>query len=85
MARRVHLNELDSVVDGLEYPLTPEEAATECEDVTLLLADGEAQFDEVITQSSDDRFVSPDDLTSELMSLLPRHAVGEPYQSDGDA
>jgi hypothetical protein len=37
-----------------------------------------------ISESSADVFESTDDLASEVMSRLPRHAVGEPYQSEGE-
>jgi len=38
---------------------------------------------EVLFGSSEDRFDPEDDLVNGLMSP-PRHAVGEPYQSEGE-
>ncbi len=84
MGRTVKLNDIDSVVSALDYPVSRETAVEEYADVTLSLADGEENMGDIISQSSDDTFDSTDDLENELMNLLPRHAVGEPYQSEGD-
>lgn len=84
MAREVKLNRLEPVLGELDYPIERERAATRYDDVTLQLADGEANLGETISGSSADEFESVDDLKSEIMNLLPRHAVGEPYQSEGE-
>jgi hypothetical protein len=52
--------------------------------VTLLLADGTENLGDLIAGSDGETFESPDDLNNEVMNLLPRHAVGEPYQSEGE-
>jgi len=85
MSREIRLNEMASVLRPLEYPLNPTAAAAACDDVTLVLADGEANMGEVLRQSDRDTFASAEDAEAELMSLLPRNAVGEPFQSEGDA
>jgi len=82
--RHVKLNELDAVLDDLDYPVTNAAAADACSDVTLQLADGEKPLPAVVEASAADAFESPDDLRSEVLSLLPREAVGEPYQSEGE-
>ena len=84
MSRDVKLSELDAVLDELDYPATVDDVRRECGDVTLVLADGTENLGELIAGSSADRFDSPDELGNEVMSLLPRHAVGEPYQSEGE-
>lgn len=84
MPREVKLNQLESVLGDLDYPVDPVTAATRLDDVTLQLADGEANLGETIEQSSQKSFESVDDLSSEVMNLLPRSAVGEPYQSEGE-
>ena len=84
MSRHVKLNELDAMLDSLDYPVTPAAAAAACSDVTLQLADGEEPLADVVASSTEDAFESPDELASEVMSLLPREAVGEPYQSEGE-
>lgn len=83
--REAKLNQLDDILTDLTYPITPAEASEACSDVTLVLAEGDVNLGDVVSRSHSEHFVSDDDLTSELMSLLPRRAVGEPFQSDGDA
>lgn len=85
MTRTIRLNRIDGVLDELEYPVEPSTVATECDDVTVRLADGEVNLGATVSGSTATEFVSAEDLTEELMSLLPRRAVGEPFQSDGDA
>ncbi|WP_435552033.1 DUF5789 family protein [Natrinema sp. CGMCC1.2065] len=80
----VKLSRIDSVLADLEYPITNEQAATELADVTLLLADGQRNLGDLVAKSGSDRFESTEDLQSELNNVLPREAVGEPYQSEGE-
>ena len=84
MSRDVKLSELEEVLSDLDYPVTADEVERECADVTLVLAEGTENFGDLIAESSADRFDSPDELGNEVMNLLPRHAVGEPYQSEGE-
>lgn len=85
MTRTIRLNRIDTVLTTLEYPTDPSTVATECDDVTVRLADGEVNLGETVAGSTAARFASAEELRTELMSLLPRRAVGEPFQSDGDA
>jgi len=80
----VKLSRIESVLEDLEYPVTNDQAAAELEDVTLLLAYGERNLGALIERNDSDRFESMDDLESELNNVLPREAVGEPYQSEGE-
>lgn len=84
MGRDVKLNELDAVLAELDYPVSRESVVDACDDVTLVLADGEENLGTVVAGSGNDAFDSVDDLENEVMNLLPRHAVGEPYQSEGE-
>lgn len=84
MTREVKLNQLDTVLSDLDYPVSRETVVATCEDVTLVLADGTENLGAIVAESSDDAFDSVDELTNEIKSLLPRHAVGEPYQSEGE-
>jgi len=81
---RVKLSALRDHLDELEYPLSREAARERCEDVVLVLADGEEPLAAVIERSGETSFGSAEALTEELFSLLPRRAVGEPYQSEGE-
>ncbi|WP_435183928.1 hypothetical protein [Halobellus sp. EA9] len=85
MTESIRLNRIGTVFSGLSFPLSPSQAARECGDVTVWLADGSVTVDEVLRDSHTDRFASSEDLELEFLSLLPRSAVGEPFQSDGDA
>lgn len=85
MTRLVRLNQVDTVLRLLEYPIDVETAANDCGDVIVELAEGSVNLGETLSQSASREFLSARDLEEELFGLLPRHAVGEPYQSDGDA
>lgn len=85
MGREVEFNRVVGTLQALEYPIRRETAADQLADVTLLLADGEANLGELIAASANDDFGSADDVMAGLHNTLPREAVGEPYQSDGDA
>ncbi|MDS0473724.1 hypothetical protein [Natrinema sp. 1APR25-10V2] len=80
----VKLSRVSAVLEDLDYPIAPDQAATELEDVTLLLADGERNLGDLVERIDSVRFESREDLESELHNVLPREAVGEPYQSEGE-
>ncbi|WP_227355462.1 DUF5789 family protein [Haladaptatus salinisoli] len=84
MAREVKLNHVESVLRELSYPISREDAAERFDDVTLVLAEGEKNLGEHVSQMSDAEFESADDLENEVFNNLPRRAVGEPYQSEGE-
>lgn len=85
MARTIKFNRLGEVLVDLEYPVSREEAADSFDDVTVLLADGEVNLGEVIAGMQTDQFSSAEDLAPDIHNNLPRRAVGEPYQSEGDS
>ncbi|WP_158057734.1 DUF5789 family protein [Halorussus halophilus] len=84
MGREVKLSRVDDVLSELSYPTTRDDAAGEFEDVTLLLADGERNLGEVVSNVPETRFEAMDELADEINNALPREAVGEPYQSEGE-
>ena len=84
MPREVKLSQMESVLADLEYPTSPETVERECGDVTLILAEGTQNLGDLIGDSTATTFESTDELASEVMSLLPQRAVGEPYQSEGE-
>lgn len=81
----VKLNRIGTVLATLEYPTTPAMVAAECATVMVELAEGTVNLGETIADSDAAQFTSADDLELEFLSRLPRHAVGEPFQSEGDA
>ncbi|MFD1585663.1 hypothetical protein ACFR9U_01610 [Halorientalis brevis] len=84
MGRTTKLNELRSLVAELHYPLDCETASEAVDDVTLQLADGTKNLGAVIADSNADAFETAEELETEVRNLLPRRAVGEPYQSEGE-
>ena len=85
MDAELKLNELHDALADLDYPLDRAAAVDAAEGTTLQLADGTEPLADVIADSGAERFESAEDLESEVMSTLPRNAVGEPFQSEGDA
>lgn len=84
MGREVKLSHVEEVLEELDYPVVRSDAASELSDVTLLMADGEANLGELISETASDTYDSNEALQSELNNTLPREAVGEPYQSEGE-
>lgn len=84
MSRDVKLNRLETVLEELTYPVDRSTATDALADVTLELSEGEVNLGATVEASSADTFESVDDLAAEVRSRLPRHAVGEPYQSEGE-
>lgn len=84
MAREIKLSGLGGLLESLDYPTDSATAAAAVDDVTVLLADGEANLGELIEGTHEETFSSPEDLEAALHNALPREAVGEPYQSEGE-
>jgi hypothetical protein len=84
MPREIKLAALNDVLTEWNYPIDRQAAVTAGEDVTLVLSEGTVNLGETVADSSGDVFDTPDALRNEIMSRLPRHAVGEPYQSEGE-
>ncbi|MFA9426973.1 hypothetical protein [Natronorubrum sp. A-ect3] len=84
MAQAVKLNALETVLEELDYPISQAAVVDQCDDVTLILAEGEVNLAETVADSNGDTFASMDDLETEVFNLLPRNAVGEPFQSEGE-
>ncbi|MCU4741880.1 hypothetical protein OB955_20975 [Halobacteria archaeon AArc-m2/3/4] len=80
----VLLTHVESVLEELSYPIARDDASDELEGTTLLLANGEVDLGDLIEKSDSESFESENDLESELNNVLPREAVGEPYQSEGE-
>ncbi|MFC4549957.1 MULTISPECIES: DUF5789 family protein [Halorussus] len=84
MAREVKLSRIDSVLTELSYPVSRAEAAREFDDVTLTFSDGEENLGELISETPAEEYESFEELRDEINNTLPREAVGEPYQSEGE-
>ncbi|ELY93198.1 hypothetical protein C482_19531 [Natrialba chahannaoensis JCM 10990] len=84
MDRTLKLNELESTFEELEYPVTKAEAAGAFEATTLVLADGERNLGSLLGETQEERYESAGELEAALHNALPREAVGEPFQSEGE-
>ncbi len=85
MDREVKFSRLEESLDELDYPIEHPHAVDEFSNVTLLLADGEANLGDLVSKIDRETFESGADIETALHNVLPREAVGEPYQSEGDA
>lgn len=84
MAQEVKLSRLRETIEAFDYPIDRLTASADVADVTVLLADGEVNFGELIGATETETFESPEDLETAIHNTLPREAVGEPYQSEGE-
>lgn len=84
MSREVTLNQLRSVLETLEYPISKDEAHGDVSDVTLSYADGRESLAAVVERTNQETFEGVDDLETEIYNNLPVEAVGEPGQSEGE-
>ena len=85
MARKIKFSDVSTLLDEIDYPIRRTTAAEELSDVRLVLAEGETNLGKLVSETSRESFESAADIKSELHNVLPREAVGEPYQSEGDA
>ena len=85
MVREIEFGDISTLLEDVTYPLERPAAADEFADVTLVLADGKADLGKLISETTNETFESASDIETALHNVLPRRAVGEPYQSDGDA
>lgn len=84
MGNAIKLSHLDEPLGRLSYPVSRNAAAERLDDVTVRLANGEANLGDLVASVSSDAFESADDLRDELYGYLPEEALGEPGQSKGD-
>ncbi|MCO8244429.1 MULTISPECIES: hypothetical protein [unclassified Haladaptatus] len=84
MAQRVKYNRVETVFRELSYPIPRDDAAVELEETILVLAEGERNLGELIAETDQSEYESARDLEAEINNVLPREAVGEPYQSEGE-
>lgn len=85
MARNIEFRHIEEALSPLQYPITRADAIMALSDVTLVLSDGEADLSELVAATDREEFDSLEDIRSALHNTLPREAVGEPFQSDGDS
>ena len=84
MGTTVKLSRDDEPLLTLTYPVTPEAAAEQLDDVTVRLANGEENLGDLVADVASDSFDSADDLRDELYEYLLESAMGEAGQSEGE-
>jgi hypothetical protein len=85
MMREIEFSNISTLLDDVDYPLAQSAATAEFSDVTVVFADGKADLAKLISETTKETFQSSSDIETALHNVLPRGAVGEPYQSEGDA
>jgi len=80
----LELAELGEYLEQFDYPVERDDLAGACEGVEVQLAEGERNLGDLLGGASADRFDSADDAYTAVQNDLPREAVGEPYQSEGE-
>jgi hypothetical protein len=78
------LARLQEFLRQFDYPTDREALAEACDDVTIELAEGERDLGDLLADAAVDRFESADDAHTAVQNDLPREAVGEPFQSEGE-
>lgn len=71
MASEVGIADVDEVLEGLDYPLSREEAAAALDDVTVRRDDEETDLGELVSMVGRSAFEDSDDLREEIHSYLP--------------
>ena len=84
MNDEVKLSRIAPVFEEVEYPISREAVVDQFGGMDVLLADGTVNFGNLMGDTDEDSFADADSLVLEVMGLLPRRAVGEPYQSEGE-
>ena len=84
MPTRMPLNELETKLATYTYPLDRSVLLEDAGELTIELADGETTLAGALENVSDEQFDSAAELQATIYSGLPRRAVGEPYQSEGE-
>jgi hypothetical protein len=81
---KIKTAEIGEHLDGLDYPLERAAAADRCSDVTVQLAEGEENLGDLVAGATRDSYDSSEELLVDVQNQLPRNAVGEPFQSEGE-
>jgi hypothetical protein len=75
MSREVAVADLHTELESLTYPVTREEAIVAFDDVTVDYGGGSEAFGDVLSQTTEEVFVSPEDLEAEVYEHIPEQAV----------
>jgi hypothetical protein len=82
---RVPLSRVESAFERFDYPVTRDDAAAELVDVTLTLANDEANLGALISELGSDAYHDPGELSVELRESLPGDGTDGPDRPDDGA
>lgn len=71
MASEVGIADVEEVLEGLDYPLSREEAATALDGVSVLREGGETDLGELVSMVGRESFEDQDELREEIHSYVP--------------
>ena len=77
MPQRIDFTGVDAALEDLSYPVLRPDAASEFADCTLVLADGETNLGQLISETDSDAFDSAAALRSELDEALSKEGVDQ--------
>jgi len=80
----IKTTELGEHLERYEYPVSRADAAEQCSGVTVRMAEGEDDLGDLVAGASRESYDSAEELLVDVQNRLPRNAVGEPYQSEGE-
>lgn len=79
----VDMEDLDSILEELSYPITVGELIEEYGDQEIERTNADPiTVRELFDQMGDDTFDEPDEVRQMVLSLMPRESVGRPGYSD---
>ncbi|WP_256298564.1 hypothetical protein [Haloarchaeobius salinus] len=87
MTRRVEYAHIESALDDLTYPVLRDDAAADLENVTLVVAEDEANLGVLVSETDSDAFRTPQDLLFELedaVGVALEDARAPAADTDGD-
>jgi len=84
MGRQVTLDQVETALDELSYPVMRTDAAREFEDTTLRLPEGEENLGKLLSETHSDSFDSVAEVETELREVLPAEVAAESVGTDVD-
>ncbi|WP_121821879.1 DUF5789 family protein [Halostella salina] len=84
MGRQVTLEQVETALDELSYPVMRTDAAREFEDTTLQFPDGEENLGKLLSETHSDSFDSVAEVETELREVLPGEVAAESVGTDVD-
>jgi hypothetical protein len=75
MGRELALADLHAELESLAYPVTREEALAAFEDLEVYYDEGREALADVLSRTTEEVFVSPEDLEAEVYDHLPDQSV----------